>query len=84
MPNDTSITIRKLAPKLKRLLRMRAAGNGHSMEEEAREILGGALAVETPSGEHLVQSMRRRFARAGYVELEIAPREVSRRIPDFS
>jgi plasmid stability protein len=39
-----SITIRNLEDDLKRRLRMRAAEHGHSMEEEAREILRQAVA----------------------------------------
>ena len=39
----SSITIRNLDPTLKERLRFRAAKNGHSMEAEARQILGSAL-----------------------------------------
>ena len=38
-----SITIRNLDDEVKTRLRMRAAGNGRSMEEEARLILGEAV-----------------------------------------
>ena len=38
-----SITIRKLDDEVKTRLRMRAAGNGRSMEEEARLILREAV-----------------------------------------
>ena len=41
-----SITVRNLDDDLKRRLRIRAAENGRSMEQEAREILWSALAVE--------------------------------------
>ena len=43
-----SITIRKLPESTKRKLRIRAARNGHSMEQEARELLEASLAQ--PSG----------------------------------
>jgi plasmid stability protein len=38
-----SITIRKLPENTKRRLRIRAAYNGHSMEQEARELLEAEL-----------------------------------------
>ena len=38
-----SITVRNLEEGLKRRLRIRAAENGRSMEEEARDILRTAL-----------------------------------------
>ena len=38
-----SITIRNFDDDLKQLLRVRAARNGHSMEQEARDILRAAL-----------------------------------------
>jgi phosphopantothenoylcysteine decarboxylase / phosphopantothenate---cysteine ligase len=41
-----SITIRQLDDDLKRQLRLRAAKNGRSMEDEARTILRGAAALE--------------------------------------
>ena len=42
-----SITIRNLDDDVKTRLRTRAAANGHSMEEEARLILGEAVRRET-------------------------------------
>ena len=41
-----SITIRNLADRVKTRLRVRAAGYGRSMEEEARLILSGAVEQE--------------------------------------
>jgi phosphopantothenoylcysteine decarboxylase / phosphopantothenate---cysteine ligase len=46
-----SITIRQLDDDLKRRLRLRAARNGRSMEDEARTILRRAAALEDGSGE---------------------------------
>jgi len=43
-----SLTVRKLDEKLKSRLRMRAAANGRSMEEEARVILRDALEQHPP------------------------------------
>jgi plasmid stability protein len=71
----TALTIRKLDPKLKQKLRVRAAQHGHSMEEEAREILAAALATGERSSKHLVESIRARFAQAGFVDLDLPTRE---------
>src|SRR6266851_7410519 len=45
-----SITIRQLDDDLKRRLRLRAARNGRSMEDEARTILRGAAAGDDADG----------------------------------
>ena len=45
-----SITIRQLDDDLKHRLRLRAARNGRSMEEEARIILGAAAALQAKAG----------------------------------
>ena len=47
----TQLTIRGIDDKLKRALRLRAAENGWSMEEEVRRILRAALAVPSPAEE---------------------------------
>src|SRR5262249_31291343 len=46
-----SITIRQLDDDLKRRLRLRAARNGRSMEDEARTILRNAASLEGGLGE---------------------------------
>lgn len=84
MMKAASITIRNLDPRLKQKLRVRAAKHGHSMEEEARDILRLALATELGSGKHLVESIRRRFARAGFLDLELPSRQPVEPAPDFS
>ncbi|HSB60115.1 MAG TPA: plasmid stabilization protein, partial [Vicinamibacteria bacterium] len=48
-----SITIRRLDEKTKARLRIRAAQNGRSMEEEARTLLRAALTEDTVSGGNL-------------------------------
>jgi plasmid stability protein len=70
-----SITIRNLDEKTRRKFKIRAAVNGRSMGEEAREILNSALGQEPKSGADLVESIRRRFAPLGGVELEPLPSE---------
>lgn len=69
-----SITIRRLSESTKRRLRIRAARNGRSMEQEAREIIRGALQSTEPV-ENLADAIRRRFAPFGGVKLEIPKRE---------
>lgn len=73
-----SMTIRNLDEKLKARLRIQAAKNGRSMEDEARDILRVALSTNSSRGSSLVKSIRRRFESLGGVELEIAPREPMR------
>ncbi len=78
-----SITIRRLDDAVKKLLRVRASRHGRSMEEEAREILTVALAQREATGMSLAESIRRRFAPLGGVDLPALPREPIREPPDF-
>jgi antitoxin FitA len=80
----TSLTIRNLEPPTKAKLRVRAAEHGHSMEQEARQILKAALNDETAPKTHLADAIRRIFEPLGGVELDIPPRELGRDPPDFS
>jgi plasmid stability protein len=73
-----SITIRNLDDDLKRSLRVRAAENGRSMEEEVREILRHA--VSTPR--NLGQSIHARFAVLGGVDPIPAVRTLMRTSQD--
>ena len=79
-----SITIRRLEDAVKERLRVRASRHGRSMEEEAREILKVALADKGGSGGNLAQSIRRRFAPLGGVELSLPPREPVREPPSWT
>ena len=80
-----SLTIRNLEDPVKAKLRLRAAGKGHSMEEEARVILREALASDTPmKNKHLGELIRELFAPWGGVDLPEMPRGVGREPPDFS
>lgn len=84
-----SITIRKLNDSAKAKLRVRAAENGRSMEEEARVILEGVMHAAPGSGARpgsLYQSIRQALAEAGVdgVELDIPPRGPDREPLDFS
>ena len=75
-----SLTIRNLDDSVKAALRRRAAQHGHSMEEEAREILRQTLAPTFPGGS-LAERIGRRFAGLDAGELPIPPRRPGRRAP---
>ncbi len=77
-----SITVRNLDDEVKAGLRMRAAENGRSMEEEARIILRDAIERDD-SPRNLAAAIRARFAPLGGVELELPPREPMREPPKF-
>lgn len=77
-----SITIRNLDEDVKKGLRMRAAGNGRSMEEEARLILREAVSTRADS-RNLADIIGDRFAPLGGVDLELPPREPGREPPEF-
>jgi antitoxin FitA len=78
-----SITIRRLDDSVKARLRVRAARNGRSMEEEARQVLTTALAEEPKRPLNLAEAIRSLFEPLGGVELEIPPREPMRPPPTF-
>jgi antitoxin FitA len=71
-----SITIRNLEADTKRKLKIRAAMNGRSMEQEAREILKRALAQTAKKKTNLAERIREIFGPLGGVELERLPREL--------
>ncbi|SRR5579872_5076750 len=71
-----SITIRNLEAETKRKLKIRAAMNGRSMEQEAREILKSALAQASKKKKtNLAERVREIFGPIGGVDLERLPRE---------
>ena len=78
-----SITVRNLEDGIKQRLRIRAAENGRSMEEEARDILRTALYHQPPAQDNLANAIRARFAPLGGVELDIPPRSSMREPPRF-
>ena len=77
-----SITIRNLDDEVKTRLRVRAAGNGRSMEEEARLILGDAVGDE-PDTRDLASVIRSYFGPTNGVTLGLPPRGASREPPSF-
>jgi plasmid stability protein len=79
-----SMTIRNIDERVKSQLRIQAAANGRSMEDEARDILKSALAVVEPQPENLAVAIRKMMEPFGGVELDIPPREPIRVPPDFN
>ena len=77
-----SITIRNLDDGLKRRLRVRAAENDRSMEEEARDILRRTVGEALPP-EDLGLAIHARFAALGGVDLELPGRSPMRSPPEF-
>ena len=79
------LTVRDIDDDLKARLRVRAAQHGRSMEAEVREILRAALEFGEAEPEvGLAESIRRRFAKYGGVNLEIPDRsEYPVRDPDL-
>ena len=76
-----SITIRNLDDEVKSRLRVRAAGAGRSMEEEARLILGKA--VGGADARDLASIIRSYFGPTNGVDLELPPRGPAREPPTF-
>ena len=77
-----STTIRNLDDGLKRRLRVRAAENGRSKEEEARDILRRTVG-EAPPPKNLGRAIHARFAALGGVDLEHPARGPMRPPPKF-
>lgn len=78
-----SITIRNLDDEIKQNLRVRAAENGHSMEEEVREILRSTLDATSSLEKNLGTKIHQMFMAVGGVELDIPPRQSMRKPPRF-
>jgi plasmid stability protein len=78
-----TLTIRNVNATAKERLRMRAARHGRSMEAELRSILDNALGSDEDHEPNLAESIRRRFAQLGGVELEPHPPVPLREPPLF-
>ena len=79
----TSITVRNLEEGLERRLRVRAAENGRSMEQEVKDILKTALDQEPTESANLASAIRARFAPLGGIKLNLPPRDPMREPPDL-
>ena len=75
-----SITIRKLGDDIKQRQRVRAAENGRSMEEKARDILR-RVTEECAPPRDLAEAIRARVASADRIDLELPSREAMREPP---
>ncbi|ABD06303.1 conserved hypothetical protein [Rhodopseudomonas palustris HaA2] len=69
------LTIRNIDDAIEQRLRVRAAVNGRSMEDEARAILRAALSTDAPRARNLAQAIHERFAALGGVHLPETRRE---------
>ena len=81
--NMARITIRNLGDDAMIRLRARAAGNGRSMEAEARLLLREAVGRKTAPEKGLGTAIHELFKPLGGVELELPPREPMRVPPRF-
>lgn len=82
-----SITIRNLDSALKERLRVRAAQHGHSMEQEARDLLRVALNRKIAARGSLHDKINERFGELGGVELPKLKRQAMQKryfTSDFS
>ncbi|WP_158010928.1 FitA-like ribbon-helix-helix domain-containing protein [Tardibacter chloracetimidivorans] len=77
------MTIRNIDDVIKKRLRVRAAVNGRSMEDEARDILRSALSTDDPRPRNLAHAIHERFGPLGGVDLPHMPREAIRQPVDF-
>jgi plasmid stability protein len=76
----SSLLIRDLGEETKAKLRIRAARMGHSMAQEAREILREAVVFEDHGGPekmHLVDRIRLCLKRSGGGDIPAVPRELA-------
>lgn len=71
------VTIRNLDDDIKQRLRVRSAEHGHSMEEEARDILRRVVGDADPPRD-LAAAIRARVAPAARTDLELPAREPMR------
>lgn len=78
-----AVTIRNIYKQLKQRLRIQAARHGRSMEEEARDILGSSLSVDSATQPSLVDSIRARVEPLRGVELDLPPRDPVRTPPEL-
>ncbi len=78
-----SITIRNIDAALKARLRMRAAENNRSMEDEARNILCTALSTNADRPQNLAFAICARVGKDGGADLDIHRREEVRTPPGF-
>jgi antitoxin FitA len=72
------MTIRNIDDAIKKRLRVRAAINGRSMEDEARDILRAALSTDHVRPRNLANAIHDRFGALGGVDLPEVRRDAIR------
>ena len=78
-----SLTIRNLDDEVKSELRVRAARNGRSMEDEARVILGEAVRPAARDMKRILAAIRAPLVEVGHVDFEIPARDSIAEPPNF-
>lgn len=78
-----SLLIRRIDDDLKKRLRMRAAENGSSMEEEARRILAAGLKRGKPTAKKAGDAIAAIVDPIGGIELDLPLRSPVREPPRF-
>ncbi|HAK47008.1 MAG TPA: plasmid stabilization protein [Spirochaeta sp.] len=78
-----TLTIRNIDVKLKQQLKIRAAQNDRSMEEEVRTILKTAVLERSSEGYRIGTSINRIFKDAGGIDLQIPARKTMPRKPEL-
>jgi plasmid stability protein len=78
------LTIRNIDESLKAKLKIMAAQQGLSMEEQSRRILRDAVLIKPKSKKGLGSRIHQRFAEIDGVDLELPVRRPSRKALDFS
>ncbi len=79
----SSLTVRNLDESVKNSLRVRAARNGRSMEEEVRQILQNIVAPEQAGQVSFAERVNSRFAGLHVESLPIPARQLARKPPDI-
>ena len=79
-----SITVRNLDESLKNGLRLRAARNGWSMEQEVRQILLHSVAPAQVEQRSFAERINSRFAGLHAEDMKISKRKGARTPPDFN
>ena len=79
----TSLTIDNIDADLQRRLSTRAAANGHSLQDEARDILRRTVEDAPEMPQNPAADIRARFAPLGGVDFNLPPRGPMREPPSF-
>ncbi len=78
------LTIRNIDESLKAKLKIMAAEQGVSMEEQTRRILRDAVLIKPKNQKGLGTRIHDRFVDIGGVDLALPKRSPARQAPDFS